>query len=223
MASILQNKLTLRLSILILLIVLTACTREPQKTTCDDSTRVLSMPILGSSLSQATVDYVYIASNYADLTEPPPGSNHSGIHLSPISASASAEIEYFAASDATITKIESQLSAGTHNVNVQLLAESGITLVYQFETQASQNEALVAQQSKIRVTEGQTVQRGDSIGILHDHDGPGGATHPIFHLGVINCDGQLVCPAGHFQAADLDTLTTLLNRDHPEWQLCYGD
>ncbi len=199
----------------------TACGSDDQKATCDDSVPLLSLPISAELQNQSWIDNVYVAEAYQDKVGTPAGSTHTGVHLSPLNGSS--ELTYIAVASGTVTGIQEILSAGTHNVNVLFETQSGITVVYQFETQAASESALIAQRSKIFVSEGQSLNEGDRIGTLHDEDGTSAVINPILHLGVIDCENNLVCPTGHFTHSTLATLNSILKRDQPTWELCYGD
>jgi len=200
---------------------LVSCGDSEPEASCSDSTATLALPLSVEAQSQARVDNIYVADTYTNAASTPAGSAHLGIHLSP--QNGTAEIEYLAAANGTVTRIEERLSAGTHNINVLFETDSGLTLVYQFETQASADSALVAQRAKLNVTEGQSLREGEAVGTLHDEDGTSTSINPIFHLGVIDCQGELVCPSNHFRDSALNALNALLAADQPTWNLCYGD
>lgn len=175
---------------------------------------VLDVPYDVALEASIRVDNVFVASDYSNPGATPSGV-HLGIHYSPTSAH-NADMPYYAMADGKISKVESLISAGTYNVNVQQAMTGGVVVVYQFETQSSNAADGTAQLAKISVLEGQNVARGALIGTLHD----AGAPDPIMHIGVIR-GPDLVCPMTLMSADAVAHTADLLLRDNPGWLACY--
>ena len=175
---------------------------------------VLDVPYDVALETSIWVDNVFVATNYSNPAGTPSGV-HLGIHYSPTPAY-NADMPYYAMADGKIAKVESLISAGTYNVNVQQSMTGGVIVVYQFETQSANAADGTAQLAKIAVSQGQDVARGALIGTLHD----AGALDPIMHIGVIR-GPDLVCPTTLMSADAVARTAALLLRDNPTWLACY--
>jgi len=175
---------------------------------------VLDVPYDVAQETNIRVDNVFVAADYSNPGATPSGV-HLGIHYSPTPAY-DADMPYYAMADGKIAKVESLISAGTYNVNVQQSMTGGVVVVYQFETQSANAADETAQLAKIAVSEGQDVPRGALIGTLHD----AGTPDPIMHIGVIR-GADLVCPTTLMSADAIARTDFLLQRDNPTWLACY--
>jgi murein DD-endopeptidase MepM/ murein hydrolase activator NlpD len=175
---------------------------------------VLDVPYAVAQEAKVRVDNVFVAANYSNPGGTPFGV-HLGIHYSPTAAH-NADMPYYAMADGKISKIESLISAGRHNVNVQQEMSGNVIVVYQFETESSNAADGMAQLGKIAVSVGQEVARGTLIGTLHD----AGAPDPILHVGVIQ-GADLICPTKYMSAVAVVRTNALLLRDNPTWLACY--
>jgi len=203
----------LRFSTLVLIssaLMTVSCAKEEQEI---GTPPVLEVPYDVAQEASIQVDNVFVATDYSGGGAP--FGVHVGMHFSPTAAH-NADMPYYAMADGTIAKVESLLSGGFYNVNVQLEMSGGVIVVYQFETQSAIPADETAQLAKISVSEGQAVSSGDLIGTLHD----AGVPAPIMHIGVIQ-GPDLICPTHLMSSSAASRTIALIERDNASWLPCY--
>ena len=204
--------------IVLLGMVLLTCDKD----TLDEANEASSEP--------ADADFVMIApfANMSDM-EPireaysedesaPWGFIHQGIDFFPIRNL----VPFQAASSGIVQVVDLwQLeTTGNWQVNLLLRYNSTFSLSYAFEPMTGNPGDGQTQADYIRVTEGQEVSQGDTLGLLF---AAGNGAHVDFGLLMNDPDSGLlaVCPEPYFTQAARDSILTLIRRAWSGAEMCY--
>jgi murein DD-endopeptidase MepM/ murein hydrolase activator NlpD len=106
---------------------------------------------------------------------------------------------------------------GFWQVDVTLVFNSRYSAYYAFEPMTGARADGQTQLDNILVSVGQSVSRGDLIGNLLN-SGEGAHVHWGLFDDANNTD---ICPESFFTDAARESILNIINRDHPDWEMCY--
>lgn len=162
------------------------------------------------------VDTASIASvneAFSTTSSAPWGFAHNGIDFMP-----AADLTPFqAVSSGVVEDVTLGQNSTTSNwqVNVRIRYNSGYALEYIFEPFSVAAADGQAQLASIRVSQGQTLSPGDTVGAVRSF---GGGAH--LHFSLLK-DGSQVCPEPYFTPQAQAAVLALIRKTNPSWNMCY--
>jgi murein DD-endopeptidase MepM/ murein hydrolase activator NlpD len=158
-----------------------------------------------------TSDVASVNEAFSSTSNAPWGFAHSGIDFFPTQ-----NLRPFrSAAAGTVREFRLWQNGQNWQVNVGIQYNATYTVQYSFEPFSSVEADGQTQLANMRVTAGEKVARGDTIGYLYV---AGGAAHVDFGLGKNN---QRICPEPYFTPEARQAVLAVTRKTYPGAQMCY--